>query len=150
MSLAHCDVSKKLCHSWAGINRSQTHGACLVHPGVRDTIVSWPSYLQHGNLYIWGTQSWYWDGALCLNSVITRNLHYLIYMYMLSAVISKHWTIRWYPAKRALPAMRKHGALLAGHPRILAHHGKFTWNTHVELLSFLFILEITRSGFCAS
>ena len=38
-SLAHCDVTKKLSHAQAGINRSQTPGACLVHPGVRDIYV---------------------------------------------------------------------------------------------------------------
>ena len=40
-SLAHCDVTKKLSHAKAGINRSQTPGACLARPGVRDKCV-WP------------------------------------------------------------------------------------------------------------
>ena len=35
-SRAHCDVTKKLYHAQAGINRSQTPGACLGHPGVRN------------------------------------------------------------------------------------------------------------------
>ena len=38
-SPAHCDVTKKLSHAWAGINRSQTPGACLVYPGVRDNTI---------------------------------------------------------------------------------------------------------------
>ena len=39
-SLAHCDVTKKLSHAQAGINRSQTPGAYLGHPGVRDKSIS--------------------------------------------------------------------------------------------------------------
>ena len=46
-SLAHCDVTKKLSLALAGINRSQTPGACLGHPGVRDKTILWPSYLHN-------------------------------------------------------------------------------------------------------
>ena len=38
MSLAHCDIIKKLSHAKAGINQSQTPGACLIHPGVQDIL----------------------------------------------------------------------------------------------------------------
>ena len=50
-SLAHCDVIKKLSHAYAGINRSQTPGACLVHPGVRDNTILRSSYLHNGGSY---------------------------------------------------------------------------------------------------
>ena len=64
--MAHCDVTKKLSHAWAGINRSQTPGACLGHPGVRDKTILQLSYLHNGISYTGKTTSLYWIGALVI------------------------------------------------------------------------------------
>ena len=58
-SLAHCEVTIKLYHAKGGINRSQTPGACFVHQGVWDKMVSWLSYLFNMGLPIPGKDGLY-------------------------------------------------------------------------------------------